>query len=301
MTFFTKDEALNFCSNNLKITATEEKLSLNPTELLDEIATAMQTLLLFQNIRLLSTFPPSQRHRPTLLEIKCDLLNGLGGLCYNLNVSVFFLLQSLGYKVSLAHATCTTSVMFPNNHVVVYVHDVIRSEDRFLVEVGCGFPTFRAVDLGFETESPVFVDSFLEYKYVKHDGKILRFHRKGCTVIRSGIKYPETDFYLGEWRRFYTADTQSTTDLSQFDSCFDCVWKNGSASPFHTTFRIISFPEKQAVMIVNHKTLIEDKEGELVAAEIVGGDDGVKKAVNQLFPVIPPTLVEQAWNAHKPA
>ena len=90
----------------------------------------------------------------------------------------------------------------------VYVYDLYKTGDQHIVEVGFGFPTLRAVNVDFEVESPVFVDSFLEYKYVKHEGKILRMHRKGCLVRESRRKNSVTDFYIGEWRRFYIADLE---------------------------------------------------------------------------------------------
>ena len=291
MKFFTRETAARFCTEKLGVSITEDKLTSEPRRLLDELVTSLQTRLLFQNVRLLS-LPPAVRHRPDCEEMKSDLVNGVGGLCYNLNVSAYFLLQGLGYEVSLAHSTCTTSVMFPNNHVIVYVHNVVSPGDKYLVDVGCGFPTFRAIDLSFETESPIYTDSFIEYKYVKHDGQILRFHRNGCSIIKSGIPNPETDFYIGEWRRFYKADVRSSTDLSQFDSCFDSVWSNASASPFHSSLRVIGFPNKRAVMIVNNTKIVEHEDGCLVSSEI--GEEDLERAVSELFTVFPRSMVKQA-------
>ena len=201
------------------------------------------------------------RHKPTLEEIRTDVLTGVGGLCYNLNVATFYLLQALGYTASLASATCTSSVISPGNHIIVYITDLVTPGDKYLVEVAVGFPTFRAVSLDFEEESPVFVDSFIEYKYVKHNGQILRMHRKGCPVRARGCRDPPINFYLGEWRRFYMAEVKSTTDVTYFDKYFEGVWTQPDLSPFHTSIRVVGFPNKKAVMVVNQKMMIEDDKG----------------------------------------
>ena len=91
---------------------------------------------------------------------------------------------------------------------MTYIYDVCTPGDRYLFEAGLGLPTFRPINLDFEAESPVFVDSFLEYKYVKHEGKIFRMHRSGCPIIKSGRKHPLVDFYIEDWRRFYIADLE---------------------------------------------------------------------------------------------
>ncbi|XP_005112855.1 uncharacterized protein LOC101854469 [Aplysia californica] len=293
MSMFTKDEALSFLKNNLKVRDVEKRLETDRRSLLDDFVVAMQTQLVFQNLRLLSV-PKAQRRRQTVEEIKSDLLSGVGGLCYNLNVSAFFLLQALGYRASMVHATCTSSVLFPDNHVVVYVCDVATPGDKFLVEVGFGFPTYRAISLDFEKESPEYIDSFIEYKYIRHEGKVLRMHRKGCPIRAMGKKNPLVDFVVGDWRRFYLVEPESTTQLAEFDEDFDQVFQNPAASPFHGSFRVIGFPNRKAVMVVNQKTMIEDDKGDLQVSAIEGGDDGVVAKVKELFPVLPDQLVQDA-------
>ena len=155
-------------------------------------------------------------------EIKADIVSGAGGLCYNINVATFYLLKALGFDVVLVHGTCTSSVMFLNNHVNVHVRNVEKTGDVFLVETAFGFPTFRAISLDFEKESPAYRDSFLEYKYIKHEGKLLRMHRHGDQAPKGNL--PEgVLFMLDGWRRFYFTDTSGTTNIEDFYSDFDAV------------------------------------------------------------------------------
>uniref|UniRef100_A0A0B7AMS0 arylamine N-acetyltransferase n=1 Tax=Arion vulgaris TaxID=1028688 RepID=A0A0B7AMS0_9EUPU len=294
MDMFTREESLKFLSENLEIDNVEQRLQNDRRSLLDEIATNIQTHLPFQNLRLLSEVP-EKRHRPSLQEIKADILSGVGGLCFNLNIAAYFLLKAIGFKATIAHATCTSSVIFPNNHVVVYVDDVERTGDKFLIEVGFGFPTFRAVSLNFENESPQFVDSFIEYKYMKYQGRILRMHRKGDLVKSQGqSSFDGLHFVIDDWRRFYHADPDGSNNVEEFFPSFEQVFTNPKASPFHSTFRVICFPGKKAVMVINEKTLIENDKGELVPSNIEGGDAGIIQTVKQYFPIIPEELMKIA-------
>ncbi|RUS85352.1 hypothetical protein EGW08_006895, partial [Elysia chlorotica] len=279
---FTPDEAENFISNKLKVKNVRERTASDRKGLLDDIAVAMQTELLFQNVHLMS-FPLEKRHRPTLEEIKADVLSGAGGLCYNLNVTTFYLLKALGFDAELVHATCTSTVLFPNNHILVHVRNVEKPGDKFLVETALGFPTFRVISLDFEKESPEFRDSFLEYKYIKHEGQLLRMQRHGDPLPRSNL--PEgVVFVLDGWRRMYYSDMSGTTDLKDFYSDFDKVFENPKGSPFHLSLRIIGFPGKRTVMVVNDKKKIENDSGDLETTDILGGDEGLAAEVKRLFP-----------------
>ena len=99
--------------------------------------------------------------------------------------------------------------------------------DLFLVDTGLGFPTFRAINLDFEKESPAYRDSFHEYKYIRHEGKIVRMHKHGEEGPRSNLHDGE-HFIMGCWHRFCFSETDGTTDLSEFDSDFDAVWNFAS-------------------------------------------------------------------------
>ena len=154
--------------------------------------------------------------------MKADVISGAGGLCYNLNVTTFYLLKALGFDVVLVHGTCTSTVIFPNNHILIHVRNVEKTGDTFLLETAVGFPTFRAISLDFERESPIYRDSFLEYKYMKHEGKLLRMQRHGDRFPRNNL--PEgVVFIVDGWRRMYFSEMSGTTNIEEFYSDFDAV------------------------------------------------------------------------------
>jgi len=115
------------------------------------------------------------------------------------------LLQALGYVVEVLPG----AVAHPGNHVLVVVHDVEEEGDRYLVEAGCGFPSFEAVridDLGHGGFEQIFQDSFLEFRYVKNPGESLirREHRTGDPPHRPLV--PDSLGRAAEvdgWRRFF--------------------------------------------------------------------------------------------------
>lgn len=289
---FTPDEAFKFVTENLKVKNARERVISDRKALIDDIVTAMHTELMFTSVPLLRV-PFEYRRRPTLEEIKADVVAGYGGLCYNLNVTTFYILKALGFDVVLVHATCTTSVSVPNNHIVVNVSNVEKHGDLFLIENAIGFPTFRAINLDFEKESPVYRDSFIEYKYIRHEGKILRMQRHGDTLPRSNL--PEgVLLIIDDWRRTYFTETTGSTNVEEFYPCFDVVFTDPRASPFHSSLRVVGFPGQKAAMIVNGKKIIENDEGDLVATDIPGGDEGIAAEIHQLYPVFPEEYIKQA-------
>ena len=163
------------------------------------------------------------RRRPTLEEIKADILSGAGGVCYNLNTATFYLLKALGFDVVLVRAKVLSTVMRPSNHIIVHARNVEKPGDAFLVDIGTGFPTFRAISLDFEKESPVYRGSFHEYKFIRHEGKILRMHRDGNQSSRGhlfGIEFHIVD----GWFCFFLSETSGTTNIEEFYTDFDEVF-----------------------------------------------------------------------------
>ena len=153
-------------------------------------------------------------------ETKSAIISKAGGLCVNLNVAVFYLLRAIGFDVVLVHGKCTSSTV--GVHVGVYARDVETPGDTFLVEAGMGLPTFRTIKLDFETESPVFRDSFLEYKYIWHGGKLLRMHGRGDPAPLSNL--PDgVLFTLDGWRRFSFSDASGTTNVEEFQHDINSV------------------------------------------------------------------------------
>lgn len=259
---FTKAEAVAFLQNSWDIQKVEERLKNDRKRLIEEVVIQIQSRVPFQNITLMAA-PLEQRRRPNVKDIKQACMKGVGGLCYSLNVFTWGLLQGLGLHVQLCPATCTTSVTYPNNHLFVLVRDLEANGDLHLIECGVGVPTFQVVSLNFDHESPVFKDSYLEYKFIRHDGQILRMHGDGDTMKRNDPPKEGLDFYIGKWRRMYYFTVKPTECLSDFDTIFDEVFTVPGRTPFHHSPRAIWFPGQRAILFVNNRSLVEEDKGQL--------------------------------------
>ncbi|GFN90242.1 arylamine n-acetyltransferase 1-like [Plakobranchus ocellatus] len=288
---FTKEEALKFLESRLGVKDVQKRRISNPQTLLDDITTSIQAHIPFNNMSLMS-IAPEKRRRPTLEEIKESVVSGTGGLCYVLNVALFCILKALGFDVVMA----SVNVFFPRNHILVYARDVNKEGDVFLIDSGFGYPTFRAISLDFEKESPEFTDSFIEYKYMKKDKKILRLHRNGDFGQRSAAR----PVYIDGWRVAYVARCYGTANIEDFYLDYDEVYTFQSPirkpfkTSFQTNFRLVQFPEKRAVIISNLKLMLENESGNLETILMEGGDEGILSAVRRYFPVIPEEMARQA-------
>ncbi|GFN92852.1 arylamine n-acetyltransferase, partial [Plakobranchus ocellatus] len=289
---FTKEEALKFLESRLGVKNVQKRRISNPQTLLDDITTSIQAHIPFNNMSLMS-IAPEKRRKPTLEEIKESVVSRTGGLCYVLNVALFYILKALGYDVVLV----LSNVNFPRRtHILVYARNVNKEGDVFLIDSGFGYPIFRAISLDFEKESPEFTDSFLEYKYMKKDKKILRLHRNGDLGQGSAAR----PVYIDGWRVAYVADCYGTANIEDFYLDYDEVYTfqipmtKPFSTSFQTNFCLVQFPEKRAVIISNLKLMLENESGNLETMLIEGGDEGILSAVKRYFPVIPEEMARQA-------
>lgn len=289
---FSKQEAVSFLETSLGVEHVEHRLQSDRKNLLDEIIITIQGKIPFQSLTLMAV-PPGERSRPNVEAIKAECMAGIGGLCYNLNVFTWGLLKGLGYFAQLCPATCTSSVTSPNNHLLVLVHDLQNRGDVHLVECGFGFPTFRAVPLDFESESPVYVDSFLEYKYVKINDQYLRMHGKGDMIKRNDPPVEGLDFFQGHWRRFYFFSLRPADCLDVFNETFDRCFTVPRATPFDHSPRALWFPGKRAVIVVNDKLMLEG-DGGVLETSILAGDEEIIQCFRRHFPQISEVIVRNA-------
>ena len=286
---FSKNTAVEFLHSSWGVKNVEERLENDRKNLLDEIVRLTLANVPFQSITFMAT-PSEQRKCPTYEEIKKNGMQGIGGLCYSLNTFVWLLLKGLGFSAKLALSTVTSTVTSPNNHFIVLVSDVEKKNDLSLVDCGTGFPIFRAVSLNFDQESPVYHDSFLEYKYVRHDGKILRMHGKGDMVKPNDPPIEGLDFFMGRWRRFCSFDPE------QPDPTFDpnqIYLPIIDLTPFPKSPRAIVFPEKRAVIAIHNRLIIENDKGSLETT-VMASDEEILKAYVLHFANIKQDTVRRA-------
>ncbi|XP_076436106.1 uncharacterized protein LOC143275718 [Babylonia areolata] len=291
---FTSEEAVSFLQDRWGVERVQERFHDNSLKkhLLKEIILSVQSNVTFQSITLMA-IPLEKRKRPSADVIKEECIAGRGGVCYSINVFAWGLLRAVGLSAQLCSATCTTTVGTPDNHILVIVNDLEKKGDVHVVECGVGFPTFRAVSLDFDEESPVYVDSFLEYKYILHEGKFLRMHGKGDTVKRNDPPVRGLDFIVGKCRRFYYFSLKPSDTLSDFDSAFDDIFTVPQLTMFHRSPRAMAFPRQRAVILVNNQLKME-KEGGEIDTVVLESDDAIVDSYRRYFPSLQEAAVRDA-------
>ena len=242
----------------------------------------------FQNIGLLAKSFGTQ-DIPTSEEIKSDGLTGVGGLCYTNNVFFCNLLQAIGYRTQLVSGTCNPK--HPNNHIATLVNDVAELGDKYLVDVGCGYPTLQAVPLGFENESPVYKNIFLQYKFVKlGSGHYERQHL--LNLGKERLISLQSSCYSEKWERYYDFE-DVPRDLSYFKPAMTEVYKDR----FLRKFRALNFSDSSMAAVKEHgwkcvdlQFKVEEEPEEIIMEE----EDTIVRAASKKLPQYDSDFIERA-------
>ena len=173
-----------------------------------------------------------------------------------MNVFFKYLLDALGYHTDFL----SSDIQHPSNHIIIVVNSLKTRGDQFLVDVGLAYPTFLPLPLDFEKESPVYSDSFVVYKYVRKEDKLIRYHAKSAVSAREkGLVVGDDD-----WAVVYMIHDLSPKDLSFFDVPMDAIFTDieSNLSPFHLSIRAIAFSgeKKRAVSIKDTSLLLENQQ-----------------------------------------
>ena len=260
-------EALSFVTGVLGVWCPSERPRSDPFTLLHKIIKAFHGKIPFQSLSLLAVPPKERLSAPSMDEIKRSVTSGLGGLCYTLNTFMKFLLEALGYEVY--HVV--SSIGQPDNHILSVVQNVRKPGDKFLVDVGTGYPTFEPIPLDFADESPVYKHSFLVFKFSWMEGMLVRCHHT-----------KQTD--LDGWRKVCIIDP-TPRELAYFQEPMDIVYSDPSRTPFHTSLRVVSFPNGKAVCIRDSCLLVENDCQKMVEEPLADRREILAK-VNDLFPLL---------------
>ena len=279
---FTHSEALQLLRISWEIENVEERLKNDRKSLVDDIIQTIHEKVTFQSITILSN--SGKNSGPLLYDkIKKRCVSGVGGLCYDLATFAWSLLWALGFTVQMLSATATSTRIVPNSHAIVCIYGLENESDVHLIDCGSGFATLRSISLNFPDESPIFKDSFLEYKYIRHNGKILRMHGKGDSFKHNSPPIEGLDFIQGHWRRFYFFDPDQKLH-DPYKPAEDAYRKVVEGlTPFALSPRAVWFPKKRAVVVVNNKLMIENEAGELVTT-VLTSDEEILKAYQVYFP-----------------
>ena len=274
----THAEARDFVETRLKIVNLDEKFERDRLSLLNELIQAFHNVVPFHNIKLLS-FAEEERRRPSEKEINADILSGLGGLCVVNNAGFKNLLEALNYSVTLI----PSAVKLEFDHVVILAK-VNGSE--YLVDVGCGYPTFEAIPLDFETESKVYRYSFLKLRFIREDGFIKRLHNHSRLIPTSAQGNSTV------WVKFYHFKV-TPVDLAFFDETMQTVYTVPGTSPFLISLRAFRCANGKAVGFYNDRLITEDESNNLVETKLQGSEE-VKTKLLEFFPMLHLNLVNAA-------
>jgi hypothetical protein len=253
---------------------------------------------------LFSLMPPEWEVKD-LADIDQWCMSGLGGHCGVINTFTWRLLTALGFNAYLCITTVTKRTTI-NPHFIVIVKDLVKTGDIHLVDCGLGQPTFRAISLNFSKESPVYQDSFLEYKFVKQDGMFLRMHGKGDLITHNNPTRCH-DYFQGRWRRYYLFNLERLPcrNLDDIRGFIDirAVGNSIVSSPsaytsFSSTARAASFPGGKAVMILKGMLYIEQEDGTLKQTTLKSYEETLK-AYEEYFPAISKDIIYQAYSMWK--
>lgn len=277
---FTHDEALQLLQGSWRIKDVETRLKTDRRALLDDVVVCFQGRVIFQTISAMAC-EPGKLKRPTFEEIKQNCLSGVGGLCYSINIFILCLLKALGFS---ARISCSTvgprSPVTPATHLVVLVNGVLTPNDLFVIDCGCGYPTFQAVPLDFEHESTVYQDSFIKYKYVRDNGVILRM--QNSTPETSTTEDPESLFCSFAPKPNLLEETIHSDYESRIPK-------------LHITQkpRAMLFPHEKAVIILGNRLMIEKEEGRLETTHF-DDDEELVRAYGIHFPQLQEEWVRKA-------
>ncbi len=269
-------EAVSFVKEVLSISDVERKLSENKYELLCEIVKEFHEKIPFQNYSLIAV-PSAERSQPTIDEIIREVRSGRGGLCYSLNVFMKLLLEALDYTV---HHVLSAVSNLPDNHLITIASNVRDHGDKYLIEVGTGFPTFKPIPIDFDQESPVYDESFIKYK--------LKWVSKNRLEREMMFQVPGS-----EWKLFYSWET-ARKKLEEMDAAMTSVYTDPKITPFHTSLRAVRFVHGKAVCIRDMTLLMEDN-SHILQEKKLSTELEFLDAVGEHFPL----LVEAAKKALK--
>lgn len=271
----SKEEAIQFITDVLGISDPEKKLQEDHVTFLNEIIMAIHCSVPFQNITLLIQDVADQ-HVPTVEEIKADLMGKKGGLCYTIGVFGTYLLQALGYDAYLCAGSIT--IFDSNNHVICIVRNLTNPRSLHMVDAWSGWPTFEAVPLDFQDESPIYNFSFLKFKFVRKGTFIQRYHR-------NEESYPfHTDQHFNGWRKVCEFDMAIPRDISSFAQPMSRVYKQpGDLSPFLVSFRAITYKDLKLIAIRDDMLLLEKDDHKVESTKLQSRKE-VCEAVGKYFP-----------------
>ena len=147
-----------------------------------------------------------------------------------------------------------------------------------MVDAWSGWPTFEAIPLNFQDESPIYNFSFVKFKFIRKGTLIQRYHWKG----ESHDEISEQ--HLNEWRKTCEFDVAIPREIPFFEEPMSRVYKQpGDLSPFLVSFRAVMYKDLKLIAIRDDALLLE-KDGHEVETTKLQSRKEVCEAVTKYFP-----------------
>ena len=295
MECLSQEEAFRFLAEVLKIGDPKQKLKNSRTMFLEELLQAYQEKIPFHNIHLLN-MRPEQRHVPTWSEIKSEMMQGSGGLCYTMSVFMKFLLDALDFNTCFL--ACAVKG-FSDNHIATAILDLTVKGNLHLVDP-TAYPTFAAIPLDFADESPVYNHSYLQYKFVKKaNGNVLRMHRSSaCRSAKSSPGVVLDRLSGDQW--FQVCEINLTPqELSFFEPSMHTVFTvPGKNSPFLVHFRAVVFTDRKLVAFKDKILLLEREDHTVDEVRMASREEMIQTMV-KYFPQFTEDKIAKALDSLK--
>ncbi|XP_006811359.1 uncharacterized protein LOC102809316 [Saccoglossus kowalevskii] len=275
---FTKEEATEFITDKLKIKEPLRQFDKNRLVLLNNIIRAVMYQVPFQNITLLC-LPEKDRKAPTMDEIKRDGISLVGGLCIVNNAILKNVLEAIGFDIEYVSAT----IIDPDSHVLCIASNVLHEGDKYLVDVGCGYPTFEAIPLDFNDESPIYEFSFMKFKLVRNQGVIERQHLRQSKNLLRLDSYSVYDQFETRWVKFYEFSV-TPVEYCQFDSTMNLIYTVPDASPFLISIVLVSFKNGKCTVVRDNLHLEEGDDNKLHEVERLESNESIISCISKICP-----------------
>ena len=230
---------------------------------------------------------PANRKRPSLTEVKEAVFSGVGGLCYTTVVFLKYLLEALGFNV---HFIAGSVLSHPDNHLGILLKDLTHQGSTHLVDAN-GYPTFQAIPLDFEEKSPIYNESFFEYKFMRKVNEkgqkvILRLHRRGDYYGPEG-----SELFKDGWRTFCEFNL-TPRELSHFDAAMEKIYTIPyEGSPFLVSLRAIQFSMQSRMVAIKDKKLLLENEDHAVREFPLKSKEEYLSTVQKYFPQLAEGIV----------
>ena len=275
----TKQEAIRFLIDTLRMDEIEEKLQHDKKQLLDAICVSFMRTIPFHNAAFISV-PSGSRRTPTVADNIQSVLTGKGGLCWTLNSAMYSILEAIGYNVILVLASA--GERDTNDHAVVVVKNLLKENDSYLVDVGFGEPAFQAICLDFDKESETITESFRVYKLIKEGDLYIRINKSNVTAQNTEAI----------WEEKYSFQLQSYDAKTMYDWMSKTVWNNNDII-FYKSLRFVHFKNKK-LLAVKDNLLLEEMPNHRLSSTALESDTAIVDAIREHFPAIQEEIIRSA-------